>query len=271
MQKAIITYTGDTASMNIRAHLLEEYEFVQNDEVFEGNPVYEFTDIKLYTLATEHIHAEHLDKKITSDLFCFATKHQSAAGKPSLTVHVQGNWSTAEHGGEEGSLGVAATSYMKLALEALRNRNTLEGYEVTMEATHHGPAMDTPSFFIEIGSHAEEWKNPEAGKIISDAIMDILPKDQSTQSVVVLGGGHYNAVANKIMERTEYAVGHICPKFALEYLTVELLGDAVQRSIPPSSLVVIDWKGLGPHKQHVLDILTEINIPVERAAHLLDR
>ena len=82
---------------------------------------------------------------------------------------------------------------------------------------------------------------------------------------MLLGGGHYNSAANKIMERTEYAVGHICPKYALANLDSEMITQAIEKTIPKPSLVALDWKGLGQEKERIVNLLDEMNIKYKKS------
>ena len=35
-----------------------------------------------------------------------------------------------------------------------------EEYDITLEATHHGPLLDSPTLYLEIGSDEERWSDP---------------------------------------------------------------------------------------------------------------
>ena len=94
-------------------------------------------------------------------------------------------------------------------------------------------------------------------------------KIEEKKSVIVLGGGHYNQAANKIMINTEYAVSHICAKFLLGCLDEGILKQAMQKSIPEPEMVVLDWKGLGAHKQKVLGLIKSMGIEFKRTDHVL--
>jgi D-aminoacyl-tRNA deacylase len=145
---AIIVSSVDPAGMNIKENLLE-LGFERSPDTFEGSPVFVRSEARLFTLSGDSIRADHLDDAIQADLFIFATKHQSSQGVLSLSVHVPGNWGQADMGGKERSLCVAPASFIKEGFLALRELN--QGFEVTVEQTHHGPFLSTPSMFIEIG------------------------------------------------------------------------------------------------------------------------
>lgn len=248
---AIIVSTKDPAGMNIRNQLLR-YPF-NEDTSFRGKPVFSLGNIRLFTIDEDSVHAEGLDKEIDADIFIFATKHESSARRASLSVHAPGNWGSADLGGKPGILSVAAADHIKALYLELMKHST--GHEVTLEQTHHGPCINKPCLFIEIGCMLEHWQDEGLGKIIAGTIMHVLERPvKRCKTALFLGGGHYNIGANKVMERTDIAVGHICAKFLLGELTREKVKEAMQRTEGAADLVILDWKGLGKHKEHVKQV-----------------
>ena len=71
------------------------------------------------------------------------------------------------------------------------------------------------------------------------------------------------------MLRTNYAVGHICPKYALEHLNEEMLIQAVNKTIPKPEIILMDWKGLGQFKQKTIELLEKLNLKYKRAQNIL--
>jgi D-aminoacyl-tRNA deacylase len=69
-------------------------------------------------------------------------------------------------------------------------------FEVTMEATHHGPHVDIPACFLEIGSTENEWSVPELGQFWAQLLSDHF-REETTEAegggvvVMSIGGGHY--------------------------------------------------------------------------------
>lgn len=262
---AIITSRSDTASMNIRENLIDGHGFRKKGELYKKE------DIIIYTFDDDSVYLENIDKDIEADLFIFATKHQSENGTHSLSCHTPGNWSKADFGGKDHKVCTAPSTYLKRAyVELLRYKDL--GYEITMEQTHHGPYLKKPVMFIEIGSDEKCWQDKVAGNAIADVIMNMINKGPlGERSAIVLGGGHYNQAANKIMERTDIAVGHICAKFLLEDLTEDKLKKAIERSSPTAELLILDWKGLGQHKEHVKKLTSDTSIPVKRSQDILKK
>ncbi|MFH1182008.1 MAG: D-aminoacyl-tRNA deacylase [Candidatus Woesearchaeota archaeon] len=250
MKLAIICSKKDPAGMNICRHLKEL-------------GVEKRKDFSLHVIEEDSIFAENLDKRIDADAFIFATKHRSSSGIKSLTVHVQGNWGKAEFGGEEGKIAVAAAPLIKSALKNLSRESI--GYEVVQEVTHHGPFMEKPSMFIEIGSSEKEWSDDKAGEAIAKAILNLSVEECIT--AVGIGGLHYASNFMPIQLNTNIAIGHICPKYALADLNSEKLRQAIERTWPKKAeLIIVDWKGLGGHKEKVKELLENAGIPWKKSS-----
>ena len=66
----------------------------------------------------------------------------------------------------------------------------LKNFQITLECTHHGPFIDKPCIFIEIGSTENEWKNRKAGFIIAKTIKEIINEfKENTYNEVAVGIG----------------------------------------------------------------------------------
>lgn len=255
MQIAIIASKIDPAGMNIMEELKKQ-----------DLPDY----VSLHEVEKSSINNENIDKEIEADLFIFTTKHQSKAGTSSLSCHSPGNWDKAEAGGKDRQLCIAPALLLKEAFLELNKQGADLHHEITLECTHHGPYLEKPVMFIEIGSDEENWKNKEAGKIIADVVTYIVNKTQKEyQTAILIGGGHYNQMANKIMLRTDIAIGHICPKHMLESLDKELILQAMKKTVPEPKFVVLDWKGLGKQKARIVKMLEELKIEYKRTDQIL--
>ncbi len=209
----------------------------------------------IYETKEKSIYCEDLDKKVKADLFIFATTHRSEKGVNSLTTHFPGNFTTADLGGKPKTLNVSASRFLREFYLELKRLNNLD-YEVALEADHHGPYLEKPSIFIEIGSSEKQWKDSKAGGIIAQTIVNVLSQGtKKRETVLILGGGHYNQVAMKVLEKTDYHIAHICAKHSLGGFNENTLHQALTKSMDPVSLVIVDEKGLGQYKSNVLQIL----------------
>ncbi len=276
MNIAVIATTPDVASMNIRKALLSELPLKEIGEQFDGHPVLTCTigerDIRLYTSEKRSIHAEHIDRELSESGFIpgiiiFITKHQGGAGIKSLSCHAPGNWDKAEMGGTPKILCPAPASMLKVAAIALKEESEKMEWRFSLEVTHHGPELETPVMFMEIGSTPEEWPIPEAGIAVARAVRTVLETPhEEKQAVLLLGGGHYSHYGEKVQLHSGYACGHACPKFMLPYLDRDMLMQALDKTISPEKpIVLLDWKGLGPDKARIRDMLEEEGIEWSRS------
>lgn len=271
MQYAIIISEQDPAGLNIKECLLELYDFKEN-AIFENHPVYSKDNVKLYSIEESSVFAENIDKRINADFFIFATKHASRQGVHSLSCHSPGNWFKAEFGGMDKSLCIAPPLMLKKAyLELKKYSEDIPNHQITMEATHHGPYIDKPIMFIEIGSTAEHWGNKKAGEIIAHTIIKLVDGEELKEQKIAfgIGGPHYCNNFNKVLERKDIAVGHICPKYMLEHLDEEMLKKAVSRTKEKVDFVLLDWKGLGKEKQRIVELLNGLNLEYKRTDQIL--
>jgi D-aminoacyl-tRNA deacylase len=243
---AIIISTEDPASVNIGKHL-ENHTLPKN--------------VTIHTIDTRPIYADAVFDTIDCDLFIFATKHSSAKGVPSLTVHPTGNWFANDLGGEKREISIAPALYLAeglLQLDKLNEENKLE-MEVVQEVTHHGPTVARPLMFIEIGSSLNEWQNEQYGAVLAEAIVSLVSSNPPKKKVAFgIGGTHYTPNFKKLIVREDYAFGHICPKYQLEYLSFAMVEQALEKTTPKVEEVVFDWKGCSGHREKVKDTMAKL-------------
>ena len=292
MNIAIISSSKDSAGINIRNSLIELFNFEKTNEKFDSNDVFQFTKIrnktiKLYTTNQDLISAENIDKKIDADVLVFASKHRSRENTPSFTVHPIGNFGNADFGGKEKTLCFSSAVLLKNLFVELNKvesyRNKVSGelknetflsnknnYQITLEATHHGPFVKKSAVFVEIGSTENEWNDKESGRIIAEAIMNGLKNENHNYKIAIgIGGPHYCSNFNKIMLITDTAVSHICPKYHLDKLDENLINQSIQKTTEKVDFVLLDWKGIGKEKQRILDILKNLSIEIKRTEQIL--
>ncbi len=155
--KLIVTSSEDPASMNIRGRLLEKQGWVQGG-FFGAHPAFERDDFAMVQVDRIHLEEDNIDERALQalgqpvELVVFASRHRAESRIPTLTVHPIGNYSTADFGGRAGFLCATAPNLMTSALRSLAEHARGMGFNVSFETTHHGPAVDSPAFYIEIGS-----------------------------------------------------------------------------------------------------------------------
>ena len=137
----------------------------------------QFGDFNFYLREEEIISDENLDhEKLNQyDLIIFASKHSSEKGGKTLSVHPVGNWRASELGGKAGKICKSSALFQKQMFEKLHKNaeeHSIKEYQITMECTHHGPYLEKPCVFIEIGSSETEWNDRRAAFVIAKTISE---------------------------------------------------------------------------------------------------
>lgn len=219
----IIISKEDIASMNIAKWLLSLEKWKDREKIYINE------EKLIYFIDDMHIYHNDVDKEIESlgysiDTIIFASRHASVAEKKTLTVHPIGNYSKAEFGGKDSELVPCNPLLMRNALQLLKEKN-LEKYEVCYEATHHGPYLKKPCFFIEVGSTEKEWNDERACKAIAETILEM--EERKYDVAIGVGGGHYAPRFTEIALEKGTAFGHIAAKYAVKYLNDEMFDKMV--------------------------------------------
>ena len=238
MKVALINSRQDKAGVNIRHHI----EDMLNTGMWkEHDRSYEFIEVE-----GRLIHAEHVDHQTDADLLIFLSRHSSVHPVPVLTVHVTGNFRTADIGGTPRTLAPAATGMMQATLRML-SRHCPEGYRVSYEVTHHGPtALSIPSFFVEIGSTEKEWTDLAAGKAVAESVLSASPKNPVP--LIGFGGTHYAVRETEIALTSRGAFGHIAHTREIATLDEEMVRAMMEQSGAVAAYIdrkALDRKDLG--------------------------
>lgn len=236
--------------------------------------------IPIIELSKETIFSEDISEKKYPELrgidfLIFASTHRSEKATPSLCLHAPGNWRDADLGGKPGKKCKTSAFVLKYLFQELdknyqENKDKLtEEYQVTLEVTHHGPLIEMPCCFIELGSSEKQWQDKEAAKIIAKTILSLenYPNTHidNWQAVIGVGGPHYAPNFNKIQLNSHYAISHIIPEYALP-LTESMLKEAEQKTIENVKEVLIDWKGCGnsESRQNIINLLEKSGLKHKR-------
>jgi len=263
---AIITSTLDPASMNIREVLLSNYSFRKINEKAFGNEVFKFRNIMLITIDCELVEASFLEEELNFEILIFASRHESSAKLPSLLVHATGNFTDeVKLGGRPRKLSIAPPAAMLAALKQLmkeKNSLKLDNWEVSYEATHHGPYLKkTAVVFIEIGSEHEEWMNKRAGRAVAAAIIAAASAKEEKITCIAFGGPHYAPKITKEALKKNFLVGHIAPKYVLDYIDAQMIKQMIERTKGSVRYALLDWKGMKKrHRERLLHLLEEFGL-----------
>lgn len=229
----LVASEADEASRAQREELLRIASWT-SAERFAGREGWRHGDLALVTIPEHHLYRDHLDRDLEAaydaavDLVVYLSKHRSESGRPSLTVHPIGNPGSAEFGGQPSTLVPAAPRWMTAALRALRREARGLAFDVTFEATHHGPYLEAPTFYIEQGSTEREWADLEAARAIGRVLLNLEPLDAPI--AVGLGGGHYMPRQTDVALTRRIAFGHLLPSHALDASALDRIDQAAERT-----------------------------------------
>lgn len=266
--RLIVTSQQDAAGRNIFALLEEKLGFRRAGE-FEGMPVLKHGDVLAIATSKKQVEAEHLDEHFSPEYYVFATRHRSESGIKTLTVHVPGNLtSQAKVGGKPFEIAWCNASAMKVALQELhrQNQELSLGYQVSLEATHHGPtSLKKPVLFVEVGSTEEQWQDKRACLAVAKAALKAAQNKLKFTPAVGAGGNHYAPRHTQVVLSSEYAIGHIIPSYAIPEITKEMLQQAIEKT--QAEFVYLDWKGMKkPERDKILELCSQVGIEVKKGS-----
>lgn len=272
---AVVSSTEDPAGATIHRQLLRLFPF-HKAGMLDGRPVFRHPSLPvlLARVRGRQVEAAHA-ARLPARALVFASTHSASSGEPALTAHAVGNWGPALLGGRPSTLVTSMPFFLFRVLRSLETQRRaleLEGYRVRMEATHHGPYVEKPCGFVELGSGEAQWRDERAGEAVARALMEALaapaPPSPKPAVCVGVGGNHYGHHFFKGVAAGTHAFAHVCPKYALPYLSRDTLAQALACSTEPVTRAVVDKKGLGKEKRRVLALLEETGLPVESARAL---
>lgn len=267
----VATSLADPASENIRRQLLLQGDWEEAGS-FEGRPVLRKGDRILLTLEESHLYRDYLDKAVEEalgeppSLVIYASRHRSESGMRALTVHPIGNFGEARLGGKPGRLVPTAPHWMTQALRLLKEKSKGLDHAVSFEATHHGPYLETPTFYIEVGSDEQAWDEEKPARIIAEVILQVQPLESPV--AIGIGGGHYVPRLTDVALGRRISFGHLIPSYAIDSLGEVPLSQAIEET-PGSTLAYIHRKALKADSRSRLEtLLQEQGLTVVREREL---
>lgn len=265
MTVALLVSHADPASVNIRDRLRELVAWTIMDEHLDGLPFLraDEQDLLMFESPKLHLECDLIDRELQDatrehiDAIVVLSKHKAASGTPALTAHPIGNWNNADFGGRPRALTPSAPALMTRLLLGLAAEAKASGvrHDVTFEATHHGPHLETPTAFVEIGTDESAWSDPALGAVVARAVLEaagggppLVPDEEPV--LIGVGGSHYMPRATDLARKRCVAFGHFLPGYQIDAgVTTDVVRDAVART-PGASGFFVDERGvkgdLGP-------------------------
>lgn len=270
----LVSSNKDIASINIRNQILNHYTFEKQPKDHQGNPIYEANldskKITVVTINSESVHAQNItDFSADLELIVFISRHSSLSGTPTLSVHTPGNLGEAQLGGLPKTVSISPANAMKDVLKAmmrLKEEMQLE-YEVSYECTHHGPSVNVPTMFTELGSSPKQWNDLKAAEAVAISTMEAISKfgKSHDKTVLGIGGPHYSEKFTRLAIKSATAFGHIIPKYAIPHINSEILAQCIKKTLEKVESAVLDWKGIkGEDKPKLAQMLEQLGIFSEK-------
>jgi D-aminoacyl-tRNA deacylase len=266
MRFTIIYGKDDPAAKNI----------VENMRQISYSPQIQIIETKKHPIYLTQKDIDNLPIPKDNEFIVFPSTHKSEKNLSSLSLHAPGNWRSADFGGSPSKVSVTSAFVLKYLFQKLNMIANLENplqYQITLECTHHGPSIENPCCFIEIGSQDVQYHDKKAGKIIARTILSLQDFNKNDFrdwiSSIGIGGPHYCPNFNKIQLNSNYAISHIIPEYALP-LTETSLHEAEQKTKEQIKQVIIDWKGCGnsQEREKVINLLTSLGLKYSRTNNI---
>ena len=264
MRRLIVCSEADLPSVNMRSALLSKggWEDIGSSD---GASYMCRGDDVMMSIRDMHIRHEDLDKEaagfgVTADLVIVMSRHSSKSGRPALTAHPIGNYHEADFGGRAGSLVRSSPAAMTDAVRRIHELNSDPSVQTCFEVTHHGPWLDLPTFYIEIGSDETHWGDVRLAELLAHVIEDLDPHDEY-RPLVGIGGGHYAPRFTEAALSSRVNFGHMIPNYQLEGRDDEdiarMIRDACEATATDS--VYIHRKSMkGPEEHRIADIAASL-------------
>ncbi|KAK4430116.1 D-aminoacyl-tRNA deacylase [Sesamum alatum] len=238
----------------------------------------------------------------------FLSRHAAVSNRPALTIHPIGiphlkDGDVLPQGGKPGWAAPPCPRmgpWLLLLKKIAQSHNLLPEFEITLEATHHGPVTTKPTMFIEIGSTEDYWGRQDAARVVAQLVWEGLGLGEgaavgtwssTTEKKKVLlgiGGGHYVPRHMDIIMKEGTWVGHLISGYSLpmedpgqskEKTTTDSIGgtwkqaikvafDATKTAFPGGEILAhLDHKSFkGWQKNAITDFLGQQGIKVGKPA-----
>jgi len=162
---------------------------------------------------------------------------------------------------------------MTQALLLLRKHGEGLGFGISFETTHHGPYLETPAFFIEIGSGPDAWPEPAPAKAIAKVLLGLEGESITKDDAIGIGfgGGHYAPRHTDLVCRMRASLGHMVPDYAVGRVDGAMLDQIIEKT-PGASFAYFHKKAVKqPRRGELEAMLAERGVRSVRSDALVPR
>lgn len=246
MVSLLVATKADPASIGPASALLSLCSsWIRGPDV-DHNPTYRTGNIRMLHLPDHLVHHDLLEQRWESQTgekvleVIFMSRHTAVSNRPALTVHPIGvphllQGETPPAGGLPGRASPPNPrigSWFRLLKTVAAANKLLPEFEITLEATHHGPWTQAPAMFVEIGSTEEYWKREDAAAAVAAVFLQGLGLDgelglglglgvweeethRGQKVLLGIGGGHYAPRHGDVVQKEGVWVGHLLSGYSL--------------------------------------------------------
>jgi len=261
--------TKTTTDNDIHTQHLKEKKLLPDAKIYQSA---KNNNAKLLIFEDKLVNLQHLDLIIPDkSILIFLSKHSSNKKIPALTSHFTGNFGdTALFGGSPNEIGIAYPTFQKYYMKRLHlSMQELHEYEITIEASHHGPTTSqNPIIFIEIGSTEIEWNNQFLASTVCKSLLNTITEFDNDKSLsgskiaIGVGGNHYPQKFNDMILGDNIAFASIASKYNLQNIDEKTLEMMKSRSVDPVTELFIDKKTIGSERQRLSKIAESLDLEV---------
>lgn len=267
---------------------------------------------RVYLLLIEEIHvkADHIDTlfeektSLMVEEVLILSRHVSNSNTPAMTLHAIGIPGILPYGedGKAGGKNGILVPPGKYFASLFRRMNTLArkkkldvDFDLTLETTHHGPILTTPTLYIEIGSTEDEWGREDVADCWAEVISDVLVMfgsksvyfNSDLDVMIGFGGGHYAPRHKAVILNSDINVGHIIANYSLIFEQnneseipsgpwsecIQSAVDSTRISFPQSKIFAhLDRKSFkGWQRSAIIQKLDDLGVEVRRAKQISQR
>ncbi len=242
MTTLILCSESDDASVNLRDSLLRVSKWGSEEVFTHGRLIRnQISDVHILSIEKIHINADSIDMIHEREVGCgidevlVLSRHVSSTNTPAITLHAIGLPGIypiglpGKSGGINGKMVPPsprfALFYREMVKQA-RKEKLDEHFDLTLEATHHGPVLEAPTLYIEVGSTELDWNREDALNLWARVICNVLGLEGSTPMgdwkgkgdvMIGLGGGHYAPRHKAVVEDGNIWLGHILAGYSLDF------------------------------------------------------
>ncbi len=271
----IIVSNLDVAGLNMKKSLLDlnnykKQSFQSPEDWPTGRYELLVSDKSvILTIPEDQIFSDYLADYLDCELVIFASKHSSSADIKTLTCHTTGIYGPkTTYGGNDNELSLAPSYALIKSHEKMKELVSEDEYYgdywIGMETTHHGPsALKQPVLFLEVGGTIDQWRDERACFLVAKVIAYIVGiyaeekvNNGYKQAMIGIGGTHYTARHNMLMDEGQYMPGHMIPKYNHEHISEEIIVQMYEKTIADDKIFVIDRKGTrSADRKKVIEII----------------